>query len=183
MELSAYSLQTNVLRHFSALRVLILFCSILATGLCLYFVKSAAGQDMPFHKPPAATELQSPNDTAQQPTAPPSTETKPKEKSKKTDTKKDDKKGAFVVAPLPTVSPAIGSGIVPIAAYIFPFQVKAKSSPPSVVAAAGLITNNGSRTFGFGADLYLKQARYELKLGYGRGNVGLQPLRGWFYQR
>lgn len=53
----------------------------------------------------------------------------------------------------------------------FPFQVKDKTSPPSVIAATGLITNNGSRAFGFGADLYLKQARYELKAGYGRGNL------------
>jgi hypothetical protein len=47
-------------------------------------------------------------------------------------------RGALVVAPLPIVSPAIGSGIIPVAGYIFPFQEKDKVSPPSVVGAAGL---------------------------------------------
>lgn len=46
--------------------------------------------------------------------------------------------GRSSVAPLPIVSPAIGSGIIPVAGYIFPFQEKDKVSPPSVVGAAGL---------------------------------------------
>jgi hypothetical protein len=54
-------------------------------------------------------------------------------------------RGALVVARLPIVSAAIGSGIIPVAGYIFPFQEKDKVSPPSVVGAAVLITNNGSR--------------------------------------
>jgi hypothetical protein len=41
--------------------------------------------------------------------------------------------------------------------YIFPFSMKDKISPPSVVGAAGLITNNGSRGFAVGAQLYLKE--------------------------
>jgi Omp85 superfamily domain len=168
---SVRSVQANVLRRIRTLRLLILFQAILAIGFCLCLVNSAAAQETPSPTPPAATESQSPNEPAQQPVAPSSAETKAKEKSKKADSKKGAKKGAFVIAPLPMVSPAIGSGIVPVAAYIFPFQVKDKSSPPSVIAATGLITNNGSRAFGLGADLYLKQDRYELKVGYGRGNV------------
>jgi hypothetical protein len=94
-------------------------------------------------------EPQAPKETVQQHTS------KPAEKSNKTEEKKDDKKekhspGAFVVAPLPIVSPAIGSGIVPVVGYIFPFQVSDETSPPSVVGAAALITNNGSRGFGLG---------------------------------
>ena len=44
--------------------------------------------------------------------------------------KKDKKpaRGAFVVAPLPISSPAIGSGIVPVLGYIFPFSTKDKIS-------------------------------------------------------
>jgi hypothetical protein len=113
---------------------------------------------------------------SQQPAAAPTREAKPKEKSKKKDENNDDENKkqhsrAFVVAPLPIVSPAIGSGIVPVVGYIFPFQVNDKTSPPSVVGAAGLITNNGSRGFGLGGDLYLQQTRYELKSIYLRGNV------------
>src|SRR5437763_548708 len=43
--------------------------------------------------------------------------------------------GAFVIAPLPISSPAVGSGIVPIFAYIFPTAAR---SPPSVLCRAGL---------------------------------------------
>ncbi|HEY1481358.1 MAG TPA: BamA/TamA family outer membrane protein [Candidatus Acidoferrum sp.] len=80
-------------------------------------------------------------------------------------------KGAFVIAPLPEVSPAIGSGVIPVVAYIFPFQIKDKTSPPSVVGAAADITNNGTRLYAFGEDLYLKQAKYEIKSAYARGNI------------
>jgi hypothetical protein len=122
-----------------------------------------------------ATEPQTPGDS-QLPGAAPSPEKKPAEDAEQTAAKKDDKEkkhhhGALVVAPLPIVSPAIGSGIIPVAGYIFPFQEKDKVSPPSVVGAAGLITNNGSRGFALGADLYMKENRYELKAAYFHGNV------------
>jgi outer membrane protein assembly factor BamA len=60
---------------------------------------------------------------------------------------------------------------VPVLAYIFPFQLKDENSPPSLVGAAGLITDNDSRAFAVGADLYLKQANYELKSFYFHGNL------------
>ena len=83
----------------------------------------------------------------------------------------EHRRGSFVLAPLPIVSPAIGSGIVPVLAYIFPFQMRDENSPPSLVGVAGLITDNSSRAFGVGTDLYLKQASYELKSFYFRGNL------------
>lgn len=46
---------------------------------------------------------------------------------------------ALVVAPLPILSPALGSGIVPVLAYIFPLRSNDKTSPPSLVGAVGLI--------------------------------------------
>src|SRR5277367_2275859 len=113
MEPSKYRIRTKALRRIRTLRLLVLLHSILATGCCLFLVTRAAGQDTSSPTVPATTESQSPNDPAQQPAAPVSTEAEPKQKSKKTDTKKDEKKGAFVIAPLPMVSPAIGSGIVP----------------------------------------------------------------------
>ena len=73
--------------------------------------------------------------------------------------------------PLPIVSPAIGAGVIPVLGYIFPFQEKDKTSPPSVIGAAGLITDNGTRGFGLGADMFMKEARYELKSFYAQGNV------------
>jgi hypothetical protein len=108
--------------------------------------------------PPAKLDDQSGQSTA-------SDESKTKPKDKK------EKRGAIVVAPLPISSPAIGSGIVPVLAYIFPFSTKDKISPPSTVGMAGLITNNGSRALVVAAQLYLKENRYRITGVYGRGNI------------
>jgi hypothetical protein len=96
----------------------------------------------------------------QQPTAPAKPEEPPKKK------KKLGGRGAFVVAPLPISSPAIGSGIVPVLGYIFPFSSKDKVSPPSTIGAAGLITDNGSRGFAIGGQFFLKENTYEITTGF-----------------
>src|SRR5580692_7452225 len=116
---------------------------------------------------PAASHENSPKTAGQatQSTAPPDAETQPKKK------KKFGGRGAFVVAPLPISSPAIGSGIVPVLGYIFPFSTKDKVSPPSTIGAAGLITDNGSRGFAIGGQLFLKQNTWEVTSGYVHGNV------------
>jgi hypothetical protein len=94
--------------------------------------------------------------------------------------KKKEKRGSIVAAPLPIVSPAIGAGIVPVLGYIFPFSMKDKISPPSVVGAAGLITDNGSRGFLVGAQLYMKENRYEVEAGFANGNVNYNLIGGDF---
>jgi hypothetical protein len=85
--------------------------------------------------------------------------------------KKPSKLAGLVAAPLPISSPAIGSGIIPILGYIFPFSSKDKVSPPSTVGVAGLITDNGSRGFGIGGQLFLKEDTYEITAGFVHGNV------------
>jgi outer membrane protein assembly factor BamA len=100
-----------------------------------------------------------------QSTAPDQPATSPKKK------KKIGGRGAFVVAPLPISSPAIGSGIVPVLGYIFPFSANDKVSPPSTIGVAGLITNNGSRGFAIGGQLFLKQNTYQITAGFIHGNV------------
>ncbi|MGZ4830759.1 MAG: BamA/TamA family outer membrane protein [Candidatus Angelobacter sp.] len=55
--------------------------------------------------------------------------------------------------------------------YIFPFSRNDKVSPPSTVGGAGLITNNGTRAWALGAQLFLKQDTYEITAGYGHGNL------------
>jgi hypothetical protein len=102
-------------------------------------------------------------DQSVQATAPEGSEPKPKIKK--------EKRGAIVLAPLPISSPAIGSGIVPVAAFIFPFSTKDSISPPSVVGATGLITDNGSRGLALGSQLYLKENRYRITGGYIHGNI------------
>jgi len=95
------------------------------------------------------------------------TQTKPG-KAKKA---KKNSRGAIVAAPLPLVSPAIGKGIVPVLGYIFPFSKNDKVSPPSTVGALGLVTDNGSRAWGLGADLYFKKNTYEVTSFFGKGNI------------
>jgi len=79
--------------------------------------------------------------------------------------------GAFVIAPLPISSPALGSGIVPVLAYIFPVSTNDKTSPASVVGAVGLVTDNGSRALALGGEVYFKQNSYRTTAIYARGNL------------
>jgi hypothetical protein len=103
-------------------------------------------------------------------------EASPSAQSTKTVTEPEKKKrsahrGAIVAAPLPIVSPAVGSGILPFLGYIFPFNKNDKVSPPSTVGAAGLITDNGSRGFGVGGQLFMKENKYAITSVYVHGNV------------
>jgi len=84
---------------------------------------------------------------------------------------KKESRGSIIAAPLPLVSPAIGKGFVPVLGYIFPFSKKDNISPPSTVGAVGLLTDNGSRGWGVGADLYIRQNTYEITSFFGKGNV------------
>ncbi len=93
-------------------------------------------------------------------------ETKPKEGKKKR-----EKRGSFVIAPIPISNPALGSGLVPVVAFIFPITKSDKVSPPSVVGTGGLVTDNGSRAFALAAQLYFKQNRYKSTAIYARGNL------------
>jgi hypothetical protein len=85
--------------------------------------------------------------------------------------KKPEGSGALVIAPLPISSPALGSGIVPVFAYIFSLGGTNDSSPASVLGAAGLATNNGSRAMAFAGELYFKQNTYRTTAAYVRGNL------------
>ena len=95
-------------------------------------------------------------------------------KNKPKNNKKPRKKllpGAFVVAPLPIVSPAIGNGIIPVVGYIFPFSKNDKISPPSTIGAGGLITDNGTRGYFVGGQLFFDKNKYEVTTGYAHGNI------------
>ena len=145
----------------------------LGSAFCVaivFFSTPAIAQGQPPETHPATGSGQEtapspakPADQSPQSTAPDESEAKPKEEKQK--------RGSIVAAPLPISSPAIGSGIIPVLGYIFPFSTKDKISPPSVVGAAGLITNNGSRGFAVGAQLYMKEDRYRITGGYVHGNI------------
>jgi hypothetical protein len=81
------------------------------------------------------------------------------------------RRGSFVIAPLPISSPALGSGIVPVLAYIFPLDRGDKASSPSVVGAAGLVTNNGTGVLALAGELYFKENKYRTTAAFTRGNL------------
>ena len=79
--------------------------------------------------------------------------------------------GSLVAAPLPTVSPALGNGVIPVLGYIFHLSTHDQVSPPSVIGAAGLITDGGSRGFALGAQLFMKENRYQVQGVFANGNL------------
>ena len=73
---------------------------------------------------------------------------------------KKEKRGEWIVAPIPLVNPAIGAGLAWGVGYVFPFSKQDKVSPNSVVGVGGLFTNNGSRALAAGGRLYFKEDKY-----------------------
>ena len=82
-----------------------------------------------------------------------------------------EKRGSLVVAPLPISSPALGTGLIPVLAYIFPLRKNDKVSPPSVVGVAGLITNNGTGGFAAFGDFFFREYTYRITSLYVHGNL------------
>src|SRR6266850_893594 len=91
----------------------------------------------------------------------------PQTKSKK------DKRGSIIVAPIPISSPAFGSGLLLITAYVFKWDENDKKSPPSWLGAAGVFTNNGTRGLALGGKLYLKENKYQTTFAVAKGHANL----------
>lgn len=95
---------------------------------------------------------------------------------------KKPKRGQFIAAPIPISSPAVGSGLVVAAGYVFKLKQDDKLSPPSVVGLVGAFTNSGSRGGGIGGRLYFSENKYQttFAIAKGRANfdffgIGLRP--------
>jgi hypothetical protein len=149
---------------------LCLLNALLFSGLCLVSSAPAIAQEDQPVQPPAVQSSatpapQKPSDATTEQTAPSQPEAQPEKK------KEGEKRGAIVAAPLPISSPALGSGIVPVVGYIFPFSKNDKVSPPSVVGGVGLFTSGGSRLVALGGELYLKEDTYEITAGVGDGHL------------
>ena len=84
---------------------------------------------------------------------------------------KPRKRGQFVIAPIPVSSPAVGSGLVLVAGYVFQLKESDTVSPPSTIGLAGAFTSNGSRGGGAAARLYFDQSRYQTTLAFGKGRI------------
>ncbi len=170
--------------HESGHRVSTLSYSLLVGALFIFLSVSALAQQQP--------ELEYPTSGSDQDVTPPlanaveeSTQSTP---SAQSDMQGGKKKfgipSGILIVPIPISSPAIGSGIIPVLAYIFTISSKDKISPPSYAGVAGLFTNNGSRAFVVGGQLYLKENRYQIKSAFARGNInyniyGTERIQGF----
>ena len=85
----------------------------------------------------------------------------------------DEKKGEWLLAPIPINSPAIGAGLEWAVAWIFHLDKKDEISPPSMVGIGGVFTNNGSRAVVIGGRLYFKQDRYRVTAAIATASVNL----------
>src|SRR5689334_10767410 len=95
-------------------------------------------------------------------------EAKPPKVPGQTDsTKPAEKKGEWLIAPIPINSPAIGAGLEWAVGRVFPMNKKDEVSPPSTIGAGGVFTNNGSKALAIGGRLYLKQDKYRIATAIG----------------
>jgi len=138
-------------------------------AVCILFAAWAEAQDQHQREDAAATAApqRSQHEANLSASGPADSETRAVPEQKKT----TDRRGSFIIAPLPISSPALGTGIVPVLGYIFPFHKNDNVSPPSVVGMAALMTDNGSRAFTTYADLFIKQDSYRITALYFQGNI------------
>jgi hypothetical protein len=99
-----------------------------------------------------------------------STKQQKEEKEKK---KKSEKRGSFLFAPIPISSPAFGSGLLLIAAYVFKVDMDDDVSPPSWLGMAGEFTSNGTGALAIGSRLYLKENKYQTTFAVAKGRANL----------
>jgi len=93
---------------------------------------------------------------------------------KKQDDSQKSKRGSFIFAPIPINSPTFGTGLILGAGYVFKLREDDEKSPPSVVAAAGAFTNNGSRGIVLGSSLYFGENKYKMTVAAGKGRANYE---------
>ena len=76
--------------------------------------------------------------------------------------------GSIIAAPIPLKNPALGTGLIGTAGYMFKLD---EDSNTSFIGAAGLYTNNGSMGAGLAANLYFGDGRWAIKALYGRADI------------
>jgi outer membrane protein assembly factor BamA len=76
-----------------------------------------------------------------------------------------EKRGEFLAVPIPRVDPALGTGLVGAAAYIFRLDPEDMESPPSIIGAGALWMDSGSWGGGLGGKFYLKEDRFRVTTG------------------
>lgn len=97
----------------------------------------------------------------------------PQNQQENRDSQAAEKKGEWLLAPIPINSPAIGAGLEWVVARLFYVNKNDEVSPASVAGSAGLFTNNGSRAVALGGRLYMKEDKYRFAALIGTASVNL----------
>ena len=84
---------------------------------------------------------------------------------------KKEKRGSLIIAPIPIVSPAFGTGMILGVGYIFKLNRSDKLSPASSVGLAGAFTNNGTHGGFLFGKLYFNENKYQTRFAVGKGKV------------
>jgi hypothetical protein len=79
--------------------------------------------------------------------------------------KKPKKRTDFIVAPVPFSNPTIGTGLALGGALIFPIDPRDTKSPPSILGAGAMASDNGTNGFLIGGNFYLNRDRYRILTG------------------
>lgn len=95
---------------------------------------------------------------------------------------KRPKRGSWIPAPIPIVSPTFGSGMILGLGYVFKMKMSDTVSPPSAIGGAFAFTSSGTRAGVFGGRLYFAQNKYQTTFAFGKGRaiydfygIGVRP--------
>ncbi len=102
------------------------------------------------------------------PTPTPSVET---DQKKADPVAKPQKRGSFVIAPIPITSPTFGSGLILGVGYIFQLKKGDTKSQPSTIGVAGAYTSSGTRGGAIGGRLYFAENKYQVSFAFGKGRA------------
>jgi len=86
-------------------------------------------------------------------------------------TPKKQKRGSWIFAPIPVVSPTFGSGLIMAVGYVFKVNPEDSKSPPSTIGGAAAFTSSGSRAGVFGGRLYFSENKYQTAFAIGKGKA------------
>ena len=85
--------------------------------------------------------------------------------------KKNPKRGEFVIAPIPVINPTLENGLALGIGYLYHLDKDDLNSPPSITGIGGFRTSNGSGGGVLAQKFVLQQNKYRLLLVVGRADI------------
>ncbi len=153
---------------------LVLALALILTG-CVCAQGQQLSDSLPTQAEPNIKVAKQTKSAKQKPVATSQTDDKSSAPAQKTQTDtnppKSEKRGTWIFAPIPIVSPTLGSGLVLGVGYVFKLNKDDKLSPPSTLGLATAFTGGGSRGLGLGGRLYFRENQYQTTFMIAKGRV------------